>query len=79
MNARDGDGWTALHNASSKVSKFLRFFFKEINRFKFLQGYLDIVRWLCEQGGAAIEVDGLRGVDARSKGGWTPLSKLLIG
>ena len=54
-------------------------FFKEINRFKFLQGYLDIVRWLCEQGGAAIEVDALRGVDARSKGGWTPLSKLLIG
>lgn len=40
-----------------------------------LQGYLDIVRWLCENGGAAVEVDGVRGVDTRSKGGWTPLSK----
>jgi ankyrin repeat protein len=40
------------------------------------QGYLDIVRWLCEQGGAATSVNGVRGVDARSKGGWTPLSRL---
>lgn len=40
-----------------------------------LQGYLDIVRWLCESGGAADSHDGVRGVDARSKGGWTPLSK----
>ncbi|KAJ7228782.1 ankyrin repeat-containing domain protein, partial [Mycena pura] len=37
------------------------------------KGYLDIVRWLCESGGAADERDGVRGVDARSKGGWTPL------
>ncbi|KZT66002.1 hypothetical protein DAEQUDRAFT_487317 [Daedalea quercina L-15889] len=37
------------------------------------QGYLDIVRWLCESGGAAEAVDGVRGVDMRSKGGWTPL------
>ncbi|KAJ7499041.1 ankyrin repeat-containing domain protein, partial [Mycena latifolia] len=37
------------------------------------KGYLDIVRWLCESGGAADEVDGVRGIDARSKGGWTPL------
>jgi hypothetical protein len=39
------------------------------------KGYLDIVRWLCEQGGAATSVNGVRGVDTRSKGGWTPLSK----
>ncbi|EPQ59325.1 ankyrin, partial [Gloeophyllum trabeum ATCC 11539] len=38
------------------------------------KGYLDIVRWLCENAGAATEVDGVRGVDLRSKGGWTPLS-----
>ncbi|KAJ7047492.1 ankyrin repeat-containing domain protein, partial [Mycena alexandri] len=37
------------------------------------KGYLDIVRWLCESGGAAEEHDGVRGVDSRSKGGWTPL------
>ncbi|KAI0650620.1 FYVE zinc finger-domain-containing protein [Trametes meyenii] len=37
------------------------------------QGYLDIVRWLCEHGGATSEVDGAPGVDVRSKGGWTPL------
>jgi hypothetical protein len=41
-----------------------------------MQGYLDVVRWLCENGGAALEWHGLRGVDNRSKGGWTPLSKL---
>jgi hypothetical protein len=40
------------------------------------QGYLDIVRFVCETGGAAAEVDSVRGVDARSKGGWTPLSEL---
>lgn len=40
-----------------------------------MQGYLDIVRWLCEKGGAAAELDGAPGVDARSKGGWTPLSE----
>ena len=39
-------------------------------------GYLDIVRWICESGGAAEEIDGVPGVDVRSKGGWTPLSKL---
>ncbi|KAH9938547.1 uncharacterized protein B0H18DRAFT_866827 [Fomitopsis serialis] len=37
------------------------------------KGYLDIVRWLCESGGAAEAVDGARGVDKRSNGGWTPL------
>ncbi|KAJ7368155.1 ankyrin repeat-containing domain protein, partial [Mycena albidolilacea] len=37
------------------------------------KGYLDIVRWLCESGGAADEHNGVPGVDARSKGGWTPL------
>jgi hypothetical protein len=41
------------------------------------QGYLDIVRWLCEHGGAAASHDGTPGVDVRSKGGWTPLSKSL--
>lgn len=38
------------------------------------KGYLDIVRWLCERGGAAASVNGVHGVDTRSKGGWTPLS-----
>ncbi|KAH9994110.1 FYVE zinc finger-domain-containing protein [Russula compacta] len=37
------------------------------------KGYLDIVRWLCEYGGAAASVNGVPGVDTRSKGGWTPL------
>lgn len=39
------------------------------------QGYLDIVRWLCELGGAHAEFNGAPGVDIRSRGGWTPLSK----
>jgi hypothetical protein len=39
------------------------------------KGYLDIVRWLCERGGAAASVDGVHGVDTRSNGGWTPLSE----
>jgi hypothetical protein len=42
----------------------------------FRKGYLDIVRWLCERGGAAESVNGVPGVDTRSKGGWTPLSEL---
>lgn len=62
VHAQDADGWTALHNACSK-------------------GYLDIVRFLCEKAGAA-EVSphdpgGVRGVDKKSKGGWTPLSEWL--
>lgn len=40
-----------------------------------LQGYLDIVRCICEQGGADADHDGVRGVDSQSKGGWTPLSE----
>ena len=44
---------------------------------QFLKGYLDIVRWLCEHGGAAKHVDGVPGVDVRSNGGWTPLSMLV--
>ncbi|KAF7794562.1 hypothetical protein EIP86_005697 [Pleurotus ostreatoroseus] len=56
VQAQDADGWTALHNACSKV-----------------RGYLDIVRWLCETGGATAEFRGSQGVDIRSKGGWTPL------
>jgi hypothetical protein len=39
------------------------------------KGYLDIVRWLFERGGAAESVDGVHGVDMQSKGGWTPLSE----
>jgi hypothetical protein len=39
------------------------------------KGYLDVVRWLCEQGGAAVSINDVPGVDTRSKGGWTPLSK----
>ncbi|KAF8341513.1 ankyrin repeat-containing domain protein [Cantharellus anzutake] len=60
--AQDADGYTPLHNACSK-------------------GYLDVVRWLCDSGGAAdtYERDGKsgRGVDMKSKGGWTPLSWVL--
>jgi hypothetical protein len=41
------------------------------------QGYLDIVRWMCEKGGAAAIIDGVRGVDVQSKDGWTPLSELI--
>ena len=41
------------------------------------KGYLDIVRWLCESGGATSEIDGAPGVDVRSKGGWTPLSECM--
>ena len=43
----------------------------------YLQGYLDIVKYLCEKGGAANSVDGVRGVDVRSKDGYTPLSMCL--
>lgn len=43
--------------------------------FRYLQGYLDIVRWLCEHGGATLEVDGAPGIDVKSTGGWTPLSE----
>ena len=31
------------------------------------------MRWLCEKGGAST-INGVRGVDVRSKDGWTPLS-----
>jgi ankyrin repeat protein len=71
VQARDADGWAPLHNACSKVGSQL---FPERCVFTNQQGYLDIVRYLCEQGGAASEVSGGRGVDVRSKGGWTPLS-----
>ncbi|KAI6164748.1 hypothetical protein EDD17DRAFT_1801696 [Pisolithus thermaeus] len=37
------------------------------------KGYLDIVRWQCESGGAANELDGIKGVDLPSNDGWTPL------
>ncbi len=39
------------------------------------KGYLDILRCICENGGADFDSDGTRRVDARSKGGWTPLSQ----
>ena len=44
---------------------------------QYSKGYLDIVRWLCEHGGAAKHVDGVPGVDVRSNGGWTPLSTFI--
>ncbi|KAF9008931.1 ankyrin repeat-containing domain protein [Cyathus striatus] len=37
------------------------------------KGYLDIVKWLCERGGATATIDDVPGVDVRSKDGWTPL------
>lgn len=72
VHAQDADGWTALHNACSKVCKSSSCFSQTHDLRK---GYLDIVRWLCERGGAAESVDGVHGVDMRSKGGWTPLSE----
>lgn len=38
------------------------------------KGNLDIVKWLCEEGGAASVTDAGRGIDIPSKVGWTPLS-----
>ena len=75
VHAKDADGWTALHNACSKVSLYLPP--REAFVLRCGQGYLDIVRWLCESGGATSEIDGAPGVDVRSKGGWTPLSEYL--
>jgi len=72
VHAQDADGWTALHNACSKVRN-LHICLGHQRTLR--KGYLDIVRWLCEQGGAATSVNGVRGIDTRSKGGWTPLSK----
>jgi hypothetical protein len=62
-----------LHNACSKVS-FGEEKYSHFHGPLFWQGYLDIVRYLCESGGATSEVNGVPGVDVRSKGGWTPLS-----
>lgn len=43
----------------------------------FYQGYLDIVKWLCERGGAAdvvhLPTGSVGGVDRKAKCGWTPL------
>lgn len=33
---------------------------------------------MCEKGGAAAAVGGVRGVDVQSKDGWTPLSELIL-
>ncbi|KAJ8523510.1 hypothetical protein ONZ45_g35 [Pleurotus djamor] len=70
-HARDADGWTALHNACSKVITTRHYLDSSLLIRR--KGYLDIVRWLCEHGGSATEVDGVTGIDSRSKGGWTPL------
>ena len=75
VQAQDADGWTALHNACSKVctpSSSPWF-----SHSRYLQGYLDIVRWLCESAGATAPVEGKPGIDIKSKGGWTPLSTFL--
>jgi ankyrin repeat protein len=72
IHAQDADGWTALHNACSKVCKSPSCLTTLCTLRK---GYLDIVRWLCEHGGAAASLNGVIGVDARSRGGWTPLSE----
>lgn len=46
-----------------------------------IAGYLDIVRYLCETGGAGKPVSAqtgegtVPGVDMKSKGGWTALSE----
>lgn len=44
------------------------------------QGYLDIVKWLCEKGGAAEVASSengrpVTGINRKSVGGWTPLSQ----
>ncbi len=74
VHARDADGWAALHNACSKVCFFNLILFSGTDNSK---GYLDIVRYLCESGGAISRSDGSSGVDVRSKDGWTPLSKFI--
>jgi ankyrin repeat protein len=76
VHAQDGDGWTALHNACSKVCSHCGYQLQ----LTVLQGYLDIVRFMCESAGAADQLESddeqtVRGVDIRSKGGWTPLSE----
>ena len=73
VHARDADGWTALHNAASKVRR--QRCITEVWCSLSVQGYLDIVMWLCENAGAAAIHDGASGVDVRSNDGWTPLSK----
>jgi ankyrin repeat protein len=75
VHVQDADGWTALHNACSKVISIYAVWYPFIRDVK--QGYLDIVRWLCEDGDATSECDGFHGVDVRSKGGWTPLSTIV--
>ncbi|KAJ7638694.1 ankyrin repeat-containing domain protein, partial [Roridomyces roridus] len=89
-NWEDKEGETALHKASLNghlpIIKYLLPGKADVNardadgwtalHNACSKGYLDIVRWLCEHGGAAEVCDGVRGVDARSKGGWTPLSML---
>ncbi|KAJ7129810.1 ankyrin repeat-containing domain protein [Mycena epipterygia] len=85
----DKEGETALHKAALNghlhIIKYLLPHKADVNAIDAdgwtalhnacSKGYLDIVRWLCESGGATEEHDGVRGVDARSKGGWTPLSE----
>lgn len=76
VHAQDADGWTALHNACSKVCSLTRF---KLTSHVIPQGYLDIVRFMCESAGAADQLESddqhtVRGVDIKSKGGWTPLS-----
>ena len=75
VHASDADGWTALHNASSKVSFVTNYRFR-IFLNPTSKGYLDIVMWLCEEGGAVSATDTGRGIDIQSKVGWTPLSNL---
>ncbi len=73
---QDADGYTSLHNACSKGRVIC--IIAGCWPLMLESGYLDVVRWLCESGGAAgtYQKDGKsgRGVDIRSMGGWTPLS-----
>ncbi|KAF9247178.1 hypothetical protein BU15DRAFT_84724 [Melanogaster broomeanus] len=78
-DASSRTGFTALHAAASRgYLDIVQWLTENCGAIPDLEdregeGYLDIVRWLCESGGAAHEVGGVRGVDLRSKGGWTPL------
>ncbi|EIW82417.1 hypothetical protein CONPUDRAFT_72656 [Coniophora puteana RWD-64-598 SS2] len=78
-DASSRTGLTALHAAASRgYLQIVQWLVEDCGAIPDLEdregeGYLDVVRYLFERGGANTEIDGARGVDVRSKGGWTPL------
>ncbi|KAF8897415.1 hypothetical protein BD779DRAFT_1432389, partial [Infundibulicybe gibba] len=78
-DASSRTGLTALHAAASRgYLDIVTWLIQDCGAMPDIEdkegeGYLDIVRWLCEHGGAADLVNSVKGVDVRSKDGWTPL------